>query len=128
MDANWTWNEDKGQIFGTDVAAVKRLAKTVPQVGKVSKTMELLGITATVIQQKKPALKRKPEENAKQDLKRIRAACPDGPSRNKLKRKRQVAQLIIPKLAWGGQWQCPKQKTIPALNTDVGRTVNKSIP
>ena len=109
--AGWKWNEGKGQMWGTDAEQREVLKTVTPPIGDIGTSVTILGVTVDVARraagQGYEILREAAAGKAMRQCKRIRQACPIGAYRSRTRRAKLVAQLIIPKMCWGGQWQRP---------------------
>ena len=122
-DAGWLWNHKKGQLFGGK-RKLAELADLESRVGPAGPTVELLGITATVDVPDKPVLREKASVKVPRELDRIRIGLSGSSPVQTRRRHRMVAQLIIPKISWGGHWQLPKPALVRKWGNQVEITIN----
>ena len=124
-EAGARWNTAKDGVFMTGDVGEEAANEVVRLIGKPTKVFVQLGIEYDIEAIAKDglvAVRKRAKERAAEEMKRIQVAAP----RSRKTRRRMLRRHIMPKLAWGGQWQALPSAEYGKLRKDIERCLRNS--
>ena len=123
-DIGAVWNQKKNYVFATTLAAGKRSASAVPELGPLKTKFKLLGVdvstTKVAISRGAVSSRAGPvAAKAQRQLQRIKKALPG----NIARRIKFTRSIILSKISWGSEWM----RTSPARLGKFARMIGTTI-